>query len=435
MNKVIPNIGDIEKRVLSKSLNSYRFFRDFNDTFGRYTFGTPIRRIIYKVLVESKDGTDIESLLIRRKNEKYFRKLVRVYKLLKKRKVKDSDAGLISDFKELLRINENIETIKQYVTQVKSGEFNEANKTLEYGLKTVKTGLLEELEVGDNLDEELDHICSSEKTDLLGRWGYKYIDMTTGGIWNGDFNLIFGRPGVGKSIFLLNVAHKNRIRGNKFAIITLEMPASKVRRRYLSRAAVLDYKEYFKFGRLEKEHKERIKARMESTGTLGGKIYLIGVKGDCTLGIINSIIRRYKVDYGVNIFGIDFIDCINSGSKAWSEQHELGVVAKGLKIIALDHDVGIIGITHMNLSRGEEIEEDGRAKQGDIGYSQRKTQYCDNACGMIASNRDKEEGLISFSFVKARDAESDIFFKLKPDYHLMRFNEPKSKFHRKKKND
>jgi len=422
MSNVIPSLHEIEKRILAKSVQDHLFFREFYDRFGDYRFQTEVRNWIFRILKESKDGKDLNRLVLRRRKRKNYKVLSRIYKLYKSKRISAVGEELLKEFDVIVRTNSNLAKIKRYVESVKLGEYGRADSILNEGFVSVDKELFDETEVSEDVKEELDRLVGAETTDIVGKYGFGALDRSLGGIWAGEFVLLFGRSAVGKSIFLLNIAHNIRSDGMKMCLINLEMKNVHVKKRYFSRVSNLDYQKKIKQGHLKKKDRRRILSALKTSGMSGGKLYIVSVRDTCTIGMLQSIIRRYKVEKGVDIFGIDFLDCVHSGKRSYSEQHELGIVSRAIKDLAMIYNVGIIGITHQNFYN-DEAEEDGILSQRDVGYSQRKVQFCDVALGILMSNRDKEEGTISFQTVKTRDSESNLMFKLRPDLNKMRFKE------------
>ena len=112
MSNVIPSLHDIEKRVLSKSIGDMPFFREFYNRFGNHKFATGIRNTLFSIIKSSGDGTDIEKLILRRKNTKGFKKLCRFYKMCRKRKITDSTESLLLEMDNVARAENNLKSIK-----------------------------------------------------------------------------------------------------------------------------------------------------------------------------------------------------------------------------------------------------------------------------------------------------------------------------------
>jgi len=70
--------------------------------------------------------------------------------------------------------------------------------------------------------------------------GITHLDQLTLGFHNGEFNILAGRPGMGKSAFMLSISQYAAAKGKKIAIFTLEMSDESLVDRVLFSEAEVD---------------------------------------------------------------------------------------------------------------------------------------------------------------------------------------------------
>ena len=141
-NYILPTMNEIERRILIFAIQDFSFFREFFDRFGNYKFTTRVRKVLYETLKKSRDGSDLDRLVLRKKNHTEFCKFLKVYKIYKKSTASDNREGLIKEFGDVLRHSRNIGLIKDYVTALKSGEYEKADTIIQPGFDVVSDGVV-----------------------------------------------------------------------------------------------------------------------------------------------------------------------------------------------------------------------------------------------------------------------------------------------------
>lgn len=210
-------------------------------------------------------------------------------------------------------------------------------------------GLLEELEV-----------LMSGQADKLGLpTGFKDFDQVTGGLRAGQFTIIAGRPAMGKSALMLNMADNMAHRGVPVLYFSLEMPANELAARVvLSRAKTNT--EVIRNGFLPPDGKHRILAAATAFGSEpmhiddAGGLSLLDIRGRGRLAV-----RRW----GVKCIFVDYLQLVSHGA-AQSRENEVGFVSRGLKSMAMELGIPVVAAAQLN--RKSEDRSDNRPRMSDL---------------------------------------------------------------------
>ena len=327
------------------------------------------------------------------------------------------------------RTDSLIGAVGQYITLVKKGKMDEAEAILSGRVLEAKIAsgklAIDEGEVIADLPTRIERVCSEERRSRreVCTFGLKALDSRLVGIWPKELCIVFGRSDVGKSILALNIAHANRLLGRIVHYISLEMDREQLEYRYDSLVSGLKYRDNFKLAKIDRNGITRWKESLITTAENGGKLYITGVGGECTMTdldnyIYNTIYKRGKPHLVI----IDFLDMLSWGARMFSEQHEQGKIVLALKRMCQKYRFASLGITHQNI-RSDKFDED--LDQEDMGYSKRKVHYGDLVLGLYKTTQDTEDGLMTIRVVKGREGHTGVKFKVRPELDYMRYSDVK----------
>lgn len=189
--------------------------------------------------------------------------------------------------------------------------------------------------------------------------GFKKFDLVTGGANRGELILIAGRPGAGKSAFVLNYADGLAKYGSKVGFISLEMTEEELGIRRLASNALIDMNK-ISFGNL----KENDFAKIASTTNVLAKRN--NIMFDCSsyqnLLTIRSKAMAIKQSKGLDVLIIDHCGLIQTKGK--DVTREIGEISRGLKILAKELNIAVVLLSQLN--RGVEARMDKRPMLSDL---------------------------------------------------------------------
>ena len=190
--------------------------------------------------------------------------------------------------------------------------------------------------------------------------GFVDLDAKTSGFQKGDMVLIAARPSMGKTTFALNIAEHAALReGKSVVVFSLEMSKEQLAYKLLCSEANVDMLK-LRTGALDDKDWENI---ARETGPLSkAKIYIDDTAG-VTVMEMRSKCRRLKLEYGIDLIVIDYLQLM-SGSSNESRQQEVSEISRSIKALAKEMECPVIALSQ--LSRAPEQRADHRPMLSDL---------------------------------------------------------------------
>lgn len=182
--------------------------------------------------------------------------------------------------------------------------------------------------------------------------GFADLDRRTAGMHPSEFILIAARPGMGKSALALNIAQNAAILGDAtVAIFSLEMPGIQIANRMLSAQAKVSA-ERIKRGDLKDDDWPKLG---EAVAALSDTKIYIDDNSSVTATEIGAKCRKLKLEQGLDLVIIDYLQLMSSGKGGINRQQEVSEISRTLKIMANDLEIPVIALSQLN--RGVEHRE------------------------------------------------------------------------------
>lgn len=193
--------------------------------------------------------------------------------------------------------------------------------------------------------------------------GFTDLDYKTSGLQNSDFILIAARPSMGKTAFVLNIAQYMAFKKDKaVAIFSLEMSREQLMNRLLSMESKVD-SQHLRTGNLKDDEWSKL---IESAGMIGESRLMIDDTPGISIGEMRSKCRKYKLEHGLDIIIIDYLQLMSGSGKSSSEsrQQEISDISRSLKALARELNVPVVALSQ--LSRAVEQRTDHRPMLSDL---------------------------------------------------------------------
>ncbi len=218
----------------------------------------------------------------------------------------------------------------------------------------VKTILLETY----NKIEEL----SKNKGKIVGvETGFRDFDLRTSGLNASDFILVAARPSMGKSSFAVNIAQYAAVHNQvPVAIFSLEMSKDQLVQRMLSSEANVELQK-IRSGDLDEGDWLRL---VQAAEPLSNAPIFIDDTPAITAMEIRSKARRLKLEHGLGLIVIDYLQLMAGRGRYESRQQEVSEISRSLKALARELDVPVIALSQ--LSRAPEARQDHRPMLSDL---------------------------------------------------------------------
>ncbi|KJR42036.1 replicative DNA helicase [Candidatus Magnetoovum chiemensis] len=177
--------------------------------------------------------------------------------------------------------------------------------------------------------------------------GFRDLDEMTTGFQEGDLIIIGGRPSMGKTAFSINIAHYVGCELRKpVAIFSLEMSKRQLALRMLSAEAMVDSNKIRK-GYVEGQEWNKLTA---AAGRLSNGTLFIDDTTDLGVLEVRAKSRRLKIEHGLGLIIIDYLQLMRGSGKYTSEQrvHEISNISRSLKSLARELNVPVIALSQLN---------------------------------------------------------------------------------------
>ena len=191
--------------------------------------------------------------------------------------------------------------------------------------------------------------------------GFTDLDSMTAGFQNSDFILVAARPSMGKTAFVLNIAEYMAVKKEKaVAIFSLEMSEEQLVNRMLSLESKVKANN-IRVGDLQDEEWAKL---IEAAGVIGDTRLLIDATPGISIAEMRSKCRKYKLEYGLDIIIIDYLQLMSGSGRSESRQQEISEISRSLKALARELNVPVIALSQ--LSRAVEQRTDHRPMLSDL---------------------------------------------------------------------
>jgi replicative DNA helicase len=203
--------------------------------------------------------------------------------------------------------------------------------------------------VGDVLSAAVASIeARQDREGLSGlSTGYADVDKLTGGLKNGELVILAGKPGMGKSAYATNVAHRTTMIGDIKAsvlFVSLEMSEGELGERLLCTHGRIDGHKC-RNGFLGEM--ERVKIREANNALAGAKLYIDATPGR-SMPEISSLCRRHKRRHGLDLVIVDYLQIIAAEDRRAPREQQVAAIAQRLKNMARELDRPVLCLAQLN---------------------------------------------------------------------------------------
>jgi len=189
--------------------------------------------------------------------------------------------------------------------------------------------------------------------------GYAELNKMTTGFGKGDLVIIAARPAMGKTSFVLNIAHNLLKQGKGVAFFSLEMPAEQLMLRLLSVETSIPLQK-LRVGDLNDNQWSSLNGAVEMMSK--SKLH-VDDHGSLNINQLRSKLRKLKTKHPeIEIAIIDYLQIMSTPGK--DRQNEVSEISRGLKMLARELEMPIIALSQLN--RGVESRNDKRPMLSDI---------------------------------------------------------------------
>lgn len=192
--------------------------------------------------------------------------------------------------------------------------------------------------------------------------GFPDLDRMTAGLQKGDLVIVAGRPAMGKTSFVLNIAENMAITHQiPVAIFSLEMSKEQLVQRLLCAEGRVNAQN-LRRGMLTDEEYKRLAAAAGHLNT--APIWIDDSPGSTVLEM-RAKARRLKAEVELGALIIDYLQLMTSVSRAENRQQEVSEISRGLKALAKELGIPVVALSQLSRAP-EQRSGDHRPQLSDL---------------------------------------------------------------------
>jgi len=245
-------------------------------------------------------------------------------------------------------------SVNDVMDEAEKAVFNVSERRLKHDLLPIKSVLSEYYDRIDDLAKRPDDVHGVPT-------GFIDLDKMLTGLQPSDLLIIAGRPGQGKTGFLLSIAKNAGLTHKKHvAIFSLEMSNEQVVQRLIAQETGID-SQRLRTGRLHENEWPLFTHSIEVFGDT--HIYLDDTPAITPLQLRTKC-RRLHMEFGLDLIIIDYLQLMGGDTRNDNRVQEVSYISRNLKILARELNVPVLAAAQ--LSRAVEQRSDKRPVLSDL---------------------------------------------------------------------
>lgn len=192
--------------------------------------------------------------------------------------------------------------------------------------------------------------------------GFADLDKVLGGgLHPGTVTIVGARPGVGKSILLLQIAAFIAANGHGALVHSLEMSRSELMNRFFAAEAGVELTSLHEHRLSDDDWRRVLEARERA------KSWPLAVSDAPRIGITGIASRardRARTARGLSVLAVDYLQLVTPHDARAPREQQVAGISRGLKLLARELNVPILAAAQVN--RGSEARADKKPTLADL---------------------------------------------------------------------
>ena len=243
--------------------------------------------------------------------------------------------------------------------------------------------------IADAADEYLERLLlnASIPGGVTGlETGLKAVDKALDGLQRSDLLIVAGRPGMGKTGFLIGIAkHVGLALKRNVAFFTLEMSAEQLIQRMIAQETNIDSQKLRSAKLSDAEAQEVVHA----LGVLSESRIFVDDTPAITPLQMRTKCRRMQMEIGLDLVIVDYLQLMSGDTRTENRVQEVSYISRYLKVLARDLNVPVMAAAQ--LSRAVEQRQDRTPVLSDLRESGSLEQDADIVMFINRPEQMKEE--------------------------------------------
>jgi replicative DNA helicase len=187
--------------------------------------------------------------------------------------------------------------------------------------------------------------------------GLTDLDKLLGGLQKSDLLIIAGRPGTGKTGFLLTIAKNAALKYKKHvAMFSLEMSNEQLVQRMIAQDTGINTQE-LRSGRIQDDHWDILTQSMENLSN--SKIYLDDTPALTPIQMRTKC-RRLHLEHHIDLVLVDYVQLMSGDTRNDNRVQEVSYISRNLKTLARELNVPVLAAAQLSRAveqRNEKIPQ------------------------------------------------------------------------------
>jgi replicative DNA helicase len=203
--------------------------------------------------------------------------------------------------------------------------------------------------------------ASQQKDEIFGLpTDLKDLDTLLGGMQNSDLIIVAGRPGSGKTGFLLTVANNVALHRKKHvAFFSMEMSNEQLLQRLLAQVTGINTQR-LRSGKIKENEWEQFTEGIE---ILNNIVIFLDDTPSLTPIQLRTKCRRLDMEHKLDLVVIDYIQLMVGDARTENRVQEVSYISRNLKALAKELKVPVLAAAQ--LSRASEMRDQNQQKRKD----------------------------------------------------------------------
>jgi replicative DNA helicase len=244
--------------------------------------------------------------------------------------------------------------IEAVMDEAEKAVFGVSERRMTRDLQSIQQVLSEYYDRIDQLSRRSDEIFGVPT-------GFIDLDKLLGGLQPSDFLIIAGRPGTGKTAFMLSAAKNAALKYKKHvAIFSLEMSNEQLVQRLIAQETGIDGHR-LRTGKLNEDEWAVFTQAIEVLSDT--HIFLDDTPGLTPLQLRTKC-RRLHLEFNLDLIIVDYLQLMSGGTRIENRVQEVSFISRNMKILARELNVPVLAAAQ--LSRAIEQRSDKEPQLSDL---------------------------------------------------------------------
>jgi len=378
-------------KVLSSLLNHKEFLTNVHDILDESHFTNQAHKWIVSNILSyySKYHTTPTPEVLKSEYEKVTNDVLKVSikeQLREAYKIADTDSEYIeSEFSAFCKNQQLKKALLNSVDLLQAQDYDSIRAIIDSALKAGA-----DKNLGHEYVKDIEARYRNEQRITVPTPWDEFNELLQGGLGNGDFGLMFGGPGAGKSWSLVALAGHAVKMGFNVVYYTLELGEDYVGRRFDAYFTQIPANEIT-------FHKDKVEAVMTK---IPGNLIIKGFSpGKASISSVESHIQKCT-DLGTkpDLIVIDYVDLLRSKRVSRERKEEIDDIYTSTKGLARELNIPVWSASQVNRQGAQDEVIEGHKAAG----SYDKMMITDFAASISRRAKDKQTGIGRFHIMKNR---------------------------------